>query len=86
MGRHDAYSYHSEAGRADGTPGGSDKSSREERKSLCPVCKEQKEGVVERSGDFAGEVMCYDCLSQKQEEKEEEEKRAVLKKIRGEDE
>ena len=86
MGRHDAYSYHSEAGRADGTPGEKHDSIPEGNLDECPVCEEQKEGVVERSGDFVGEEMCYDCLSQKREEKEEEEKREVLKKIRGEDE
>ena len=85
MGRHDAYSYHSEAGRADGTPGKKHDSIPEGNLDECPVCEEEKPFVVERSGDFKGEEMCSDCLSQKRAEKEEDEASSVLDAIRNGD-
>ena len=83
--RIDAYSYHSESGMASGTPGGESESVRDKNTSLCPECNERKAGVVERSGDFSGKKMCGDCLQKKQEEKEKEEARSVLEKIRNAD-
>lgn len=79
------YSFHSESGMASGTPGGREKSVREEQTSKCPECGEQKPGVVERSGDFSGKTMCSDCLTQKQEEREKEEAKSVLENIRNPD-
>lgn len=70
---------------AAGTPGGREDSVREEHKSKCPECGEIKAGVVERSGNFAGETMCSDCLTQKQEEREKKEAKSVLEKIRNAD-
>lgn len=83
MGRHDAYSYHSEAGRASGIPGEDNRLIKDDdQKSTCPVCKKRKEDVVERSGSWSGEKMCSDCLDKKQEQKEQEEAKSIIDKIR----
>lgn len=83
MGRHDAYSYHSEAGRADGTPGGKERNpERDENK--CSRCNELSENVVERAGEFDNQLLCSSCVQALQEEKVRQKQFEVLSTIRDE--
>ncbi len=75
--RVDSYSYHSEAGRADGVPGSEKRNpKREERK--CEECHEVRKDVVDRAGDFSNQSLCSECIITLQEEKLARERAEVL--------
>lgn len=82
MGRHDSYSYYSEAGGVQGesTPG-EDRESRRPDK-CCSCCGEEKPSVVERSGSFSNELLCDECVEKKQNELDRQRSRSVLEDIR----
>lgn len=75
--RVDSYSYHSEAGRADGVPGGEERDV-ERPENKCEECHKWKEDVVERAGSFANQSLCSSCIQTLQEEKIEQERAEVL--------
>lgn len=78
--RVDSYSYHSEAGRADGVPGQKERDpERPERK--CDECHEWSEDVIDRAGDFDNQSLCSGCVQTLQEEKIEQERRDILSSI-----
>jgi len=82
MGRHDSYSYYSEAGGVQGesTPGEDRESCRLEEE--CSRCGEEKSSVVERSGDFNNKLLCDECVEERQEELDRQRSRSVLDDIR----
>ena len=80
MGRIDKYSYHSEAGRADGTPGARERDP-ERSKKVCDECGDASYDTVKRAGDFSNRVLCDTCLTTLQEEKTAEQRQSVLSSI-----
>ncbi len=82
MGRHDSYSYYSESGgvQGDSTPG----EDRERRapKKKCSRCGEEKPSVVERSGNFSNNLLCDECVEERQKEIDRQRSRSVLDDIR----
>jgi len=80
MGRIDKYSYHSESGRADGTPGARERDP-ERLEKTCGECGESSYDVVKRAGDFSNRVLCDDCVVTLQEEKAAEQRKQVLSSI-----
>lgn len=80
MGRHDSYSYYSEAGQAASgeTPGTHPDRVRVEDKEECEMCGDLQGTVVERKGDLAGSQLCDQCAEEKQAESDRERAKAVF--------
>lgn len=83
MGRHDAYSYHSESGKADGTPG-QERDGPVMSPDECEECEETKRTVFERAGSFANQFLCTSCVNTLQEEELAQRSAKALNTIRGE--
>ena len=80
MGRVGKYSFHSEAGRADGTPGARERDP-ERSKKVCDECNDASYDTVKRAGDFSNRVLCRRCVVTLQEEKAEQKRQSVLSSI-----
>ena len=83
MGRHDAYSYHSESGTADGTPG-QEREGPVMSEEECDECGEVKRSVVSRAGSFDNRMLCTSCVNTLQEEELSQKHAKALNTIRGE--
>ena len=81
MGRHDAYSYHSESGTADGTPG-SERDGPVKQAKQCGECNEVKEASCKRAGQFANRILCTSCVNELQEKELDEKHAQTLQTIR----
>ena len=81
MGRHDAYSYHSESGTADGTPGTDGDGPVFEEKE-CDECRKRKETTCSRSGSFANRELCTSCVNDLQEQELRQKRAKARKRIR----
>ena len=80
MGRVGKYSFHSEAGRADGTPGARERDPNRSKKQ-CGECGELSYLSVKRAGDFSNRVLCRECVQTLQEQKTAEQQKSVLSSI-----
>ena len=80
MGRHDAYSYHSESGKADGTPG-TERDGPITEKRECDECGERAKDVFDRSGSFANRKLCTSCVNDLQQEELDEKRAKALNNL-----
>lgn len=84
MGRIDKYSYHSESGSADGTPG-RDRDGPKMEKNECDECGGFKKSVVKRLGGFQNRRLCTSCVNELQDEDVSQKHAQTLRTIRGDD-